>query len=187
MKYVSAIFLILLIVLSACAVNSPKSLDKASIQNTAIAIALTTISQTQAVGLVSTINAQGTQLSRLTQAIPTFAITPTFLATMVNDENIKVAVLRLLGWNDTNIVFNTEYNDGWLAIGYYNSKGTIPFVNGSWIAQKVGSGSWGIVYISKGIPPCKELQKFNLNDSQPPGQCLDSNGNVMIRWQWRGQ
>jgi len=151
-----------------------------------MAEALTTISQTQVVGPAATVQAQGTQLSRLTQATPTVAITPTFLETMVNDETIKVAVLRLLGLSENETSFETQYNHGKLAVGYYHHKNSI-LDDGYWIAQKNGNGPWGIVYISKGTPPCKEPQKFNLNNSQPPGQCLDSNGNSMIRWQWQGQ
>ena len=177
----------LIIVLAACAVNSPQGFDSKSIQSTAMIIALTTIAQTQAVGLVATVNAQGTQLSMLTEATPTIAITPTFLTTLANDDGIKQALLKLLGWSDSHMKFTTDYNDEKLAIGYYHSSGMMSFDDGTWIAQKDHNGLWGIVYISKGTPPCNELQRFNLNDSQPPGQCLDSNGNVMIRWQWRGQ
>jgi hypothetical protein len=172
------LIVLLLIVLSACSVNSSQNFDSKSIQNTAVVIALTTISQTQV---------QGTQLSKLAQITPTIAITPTFLTTLANDDGIKQALLKLLGLRDSQMKFTTEYNDEKLAIGYYSNTSMMIFTDGSWIAQKDHNGIWGIVYISKGTPPCKDLQKLNLNDTQPPSQCLDSNGNVMIRWQWRGQ
>ena len=115
MKYIFS--LLTIIVLSACSNNPTPNFDISSIQNTAIAIASTNISQTKTINLVETVNAQGTQISKLSQ--PTIAITPTFLVTIENDENIRQALLKILAQSKSDINFNTDYNDGKLAIGYY--------------------------------------------------------------------
>jgi hypothetical protein len=180
MKTISAIVLALTIFLSACSSNSTPNPDTASIQKTALAIAGTTISQTQAVGLVATVNAQGTQLSILSQ--PTIAITPTPDLLNIEDNGLKLALLAVLGGSDAGFSYTQQYNDGNLAIGNYFRLRDIGF----WIAQKNSDESWGIVYMSHEAPLCKDLQKLNLKDTMMV-QCLDSSGNQIILNQWQGQ
>jgi len=183
MRYASVILFILIITLSACASNSTLTSDTLSIQNTAVAMAWTTVSKTQIAGLPATVNAQGTQLAILTQ--PTVTIpppTPNLL--MIEDNGIKVALLAVLGGNESGFTYGQDYNDGQLAIGYYHRR--MSSDDGSWFAQRDSGGLWGIFYISHGIPPCKELQKFNLNKTVPV-ICLDLNGNQIMLWEWHGQ
>ena len=184
MKYIIPTFFAVVITLSACATHA---INNSNIETASAAMALTMVAQTQTGGLVATVNAQGTQITLLKQGAATLSITPTNISfsTLPTDENARAALIKLLGSNDTTTSISTDYNDGYLAIGYYFITGPT-FGDGNWIAQYV-NGTWGIVYVSHGTPPCKDLQPFHLEDSQPPSDCLDSNGNTILRWQWQGQ
>lgn len=191
MKKLYIILQIVTMLIVASCQATPTPLDPASIQNTAVAMAWTTVSETQAEGLVATVNAQGTQIAILNQPSPTMP-SPTFVVTPVNDNNIKLALLATLGWGESDrIYFSTQYNDGQLAIGTIQNRNinvSSTDMDAFWIAQKDNSELWGIIYISRGFtPPCEELQKVNINFSQIPMQCMDANKNPTMLWQWQGQ
>lgn len=182
--------IIVSLIISSCQTASP-TIDFVSIQNTAVAQAWTTVAQTQLIGLAATVNVQGTQIAILNQPTETIP-PPTSVVTPVNDNNIKVALLAILGWSESDTIFSTQYNDGQRAIGRIlntnHMKVSPTDTDAFWIAQKDSIGLWGIIYISHGLtPPCKELQKFNIDVSQNSLQCLDTNGNLMMLWQWQGQ
>lgn len=186
--------IIILLVIIGCQ-PTPPPIDPISIQNTtvaigntAVAMAWTGVAQTQSVGLAATVNAQGTQIAILNQPTATWPPPiPPFVVTPLSDNSIQLALLAKFGWSESDTtLFSLQHNDGQLAIGIIHSTNKAEDV--LWMAQKDGNGQWGIIYISHGLtPPCEELQKLNINGSQLPLQCLDTNGNQTMLGEWLRQ
>ena len=77
-KFYTILPIIAIFIITGCQAN-PAPLDPVSIQNTAVAIAWTSVAQTQAVDIISTVNAQGTQIAILSQPTATFTPSPSIL------------------------------------------------------------------------------------------------------------
>lgn len=173
------IFLLIIIslVISSCQAT-PTPLDPTTIQNTAVAQAWTSVAQTQAVDIVATVNAQGTQIAILSQ--PTIAITPTQspLYTL-SDKGITDAILAVLGGNESEIANSEIFNDGNHAIGSYFRTGANATGNdnGFWFVERDNNGQWVATYISQGLPLCEKIQNFK---NQYTFSCLDVNGNEVM-------
>lgn len=182
MKNLTSLSLVfILLSITGCQSVAP-TLDPVAVQETAVALAWTSVAQTQSVDIVATVNAQGTQIAILSQ--PTIAITPTENLLMIEDAGLKTAILTMLNLSEAEVTYSVDYNDGRLAMGQYyriGSAGTnnLPF-DGTWFAQKDGAGQWGIININQGRPLCETVQSYNI---QFPVLCIDANGNeVTYKW-----
>ena len=177
MKKLWALPIIAMLIIAGCEAT-PTPLDPVSIQNTAVAMAWTSVAQTQAVDIVATVNAQGTQIAILSQ--PTIAITPTQNPLYIlSDKGITDAILAVLGGNESEISNSEIYNDGNLAIGSYFRTGANATGNdnGFWFVERDSNGQWVATYISQGLPLCEKIQNFK---TQYPFSCLDANGNEVM-------
>jgi len=177
MKNFCVIILIIVAFISSCQ-TVPPTIDSVSIQNTAVAQAWTSVSQTQTVDIIATVNAQGTQIAVLSQ--PTIAITPTQSPLYIlNDKGITDAILAVLGGNESEINNSEIYKDENLAIGSYFRTGANATGNdnGFWFVERDSNGQWVATYVSQGLPLCEKIQNFK---TQYPYTCLDVNGNEVM-------
>ena len=96
---------------------------------------------------------------------------------MSDEEAIKQALLDELGWSEAELQFDIAKMDDRFAEGGVSRGGELG--GAMWLAAKDHSGGWVIVHHGQDLPPCGEVDAYNIPPDWVP-YCWDEASGTSI-------